>query len=141
MKYIILTLIISTSLFSVQNNELVNVDWQENYKTALNKAKNTNKLLLVFITSKDCKFCEKLKNTTLKEPEIVNKINQKYSSVIVMKDRDPFPKKLNAKATPILYFLDKNEKIIDYSVGYWDKVDFKYILKDVEKRLAKRKDK
>mgnify|MGYP002712209833 FL=1 len=54
-----------------------------------------------------------------------------------MKDKDFFPSKLNAKATPMLYFLDKNENIIDYSLGYWDVADFNFILKDVQKRYLK----
>lgn len=133
MKYLFLILIISTSIFSAS------IEWEKDYKSALENAKKENKLLFVFITSKDCKFCKKLKNTTLQNKKIVNKINQDYISVIVMKDRDNFPKKLNAKATPMLYFLDKNENIIDYSLGYWNEVDFNFILKDVKKRLAKRK--
>lgn len=133
MRHLLLILVISTSIFSAS------IEWHKDYNSALKNAQKEDKLLFVFITSKDCKFCEKLKNTTLKDKEIVNKVNQDYSSVIVMKDRDYFPKKLSAKATPMLYFLDKDENIIDYSLGYWNKVDFNFILKDVKKRLAKRK--
>lgn len=133
MKHLLLILIVSTSIFSAS------IEWNKDYNSALKNAQKEDKLLFVFITSKDCKFCKKLKDTTLKDKEIVNKVNQDYSSVIVMKDRDHFPKKLSAKATPMLYFLDKNENIIDYSLGYWNKVDFNFILKDVKKRLAKRK--
>lgn len=133
MKLLTLTFFMCFSLYANS------IDWHNNYDEALNKAKKENKLLLVFITSKNCKFCKKLKETTLKDKDIVNKINRDYISVIVMKDRDSFPNKLNAKATPMIYFLDKNENIIDYSLGYWDKVDFNFILKDVKKRLSKRK--
>lgn len=133
MKYLFLITLITTSLFSAS------IEWKEDYKTALKNAKQNGKLLFVFITSKDCKFCEKLKETTLKDKEIAEKINKDYVSVTVMKDRDNFPKKLNAKATPMIYFLDKDENIIDYSLGYWDTFDFNFILKDVKKRLAKRK--
>ncbi|WP_373069606.1 thioredoxin family protein [Sulfurimonas sp.] len=133
MKLLILTFLLSISLLANS------IEWQNNYKTALESAKKENKLLFVFITSKNCKFCKKLKETTLKNKDIVNKINKDYISVIVMKDKDYFPSKLNAKATPMIYFLDKDENIIDYSLGYWDVVDFNFILKDVKKRLDKRK--
>jgi len=132
MKHLLLIFMLITSVFSAQ------VEWSKDYNTALENAKKEDKLIFVFITSKDCKFCKKLKETTLKNEDIVNKINKDYSSVIVMKDKDHFPKKLNAKATPMLYFLDKDENIIDYSLGYWNEVDFNFILKDVKKRLAKR---
>ena len=132
MKLLILTLVINISLFAGS------IEWKQNYRSAIDHAKQNNKLVFVFVTSKDCKFCKKLKETTLTNDDIVNSINKDYSSVIVMKNRDTFPEKLNAKATPMLYFLDKNENIIDYSLGYWDVLDFKFILKDVQKRIAKK---
>jgi thioredoxin-related protein len=114
------------------------IEWQKTYDDALNKAKEQNKLLFVFITSTDCKFCKKLKETTLKDDVIVNNINKDYASVIVFKDDGSYPAKLEAQATPMLYFLDKDENIIDYSLGYWNAFDFKFILKDVKKRLNKK---
>ena len=131
MKYFLILFALSLSLFADS------IEWNKDYKTAVEKAKKTDKLVFVFITSKDCKFCKKLKETTLEDKNIVQKINKAYSSVIVMKDKDFFPSKLNAKATPMLYFLDKNENIIDYSLGYWDVADFNFILKDVQKRYLK----
>ncbi|MCW8837076.1 MAG: thioredoxin family protein [Thiovulaceae bacterium] len=131
MKYFLILLALSFSLFADS------IEWNKDYKTAVEIAKETDKLLFVFITSKNCKFCKKLKETTLKDKNIVKKINETYSSVIVMKDRDTFPPKLNAKATPMLYFLDKDENIIDYSLGYWDVFDFNFVLKDVQKRYLK----
>lgn len=132
MKLLILTFVMCISLFANS------IEWHKDYKTAMYKAKKENKLVFVFITSKNCKFCKKLKETTLSSKKIVDEINKDYSSVIVMKGKDFYPSKLNDKATPMIYFLDNNENIIDYSLGYWDELDFKFILKDVKKRLAKR---
>jgi len=132
MKYILLILTLSFSLFANS------IEWQKDYKTTLEKAQKEDKMLFVFIGSKNCKYCEKLKNTTLKNKKIITNINKKYASVFVMRDKDDYPSKLHTKATPMLYFLDKNENIIDYSLGYWDEVDFDFILKDVDKRYLKK---
>lgn len=132
MKLLIITFLLGLSLFADS------IKWQDNYQNALSHAQDEDKLIFVFITSEDCKFCKKLKETTLQNSDIVKKINDRYSSVIVMKGKDTYPDTLNSKATPMLYFLDKNENIIDYSLGYWDVLDFKFILKDVDKRYLKR---
>jgi thioredoxin-related protein len=131
MKFIILLISLTLCIYADS------INWEKDYGSALEKAKKENKLLFVFITSKECKFCDKLKNTTLQDKSIAHHINEKYASVIVSKEAKNYPSKLDSKATPMLYFLDRDENIIDYSLGYWDKTDFHFILKDVQKRYAK----
>jgi len=117
------------------------VAWHKSYKKAVKTAKAQNKLIFVFISSTDCKWCEKFKKTTLRETEIANRINKEYASVYVTRDVDTYPAKLKAPVVPMHYFLDSDENIIDYSRGYWDKVDYNFILDDVQKRLKKQRKK
>jgi len=117
------------------------INWQKDYKSALSSAKKDNKSILVFLTTPNCKFCKKLENTTFKDEKIVSRINAKYSSVHLTKDVDIYPKKLSADGVPMIYFLDYNENIIDYSLGYWNSEDFKFTLDDVKRKLKKMREK
>ncbi|MBD3824916.1 MAG: thioredoxin family protein [Epsilonproteobacteria bacterium] len=114
------------------------IAWQKDYASALSHAKNEGKLLFVFMSGEDCKFCKKYEATTFKDPKIIERINKEYVSVHLDKVKDSYPKALETNAVPKLYFLDANGEIIDYSLGYWDADDFGFILKDVQKRLEKR---
>jgi thioredoxin-related protein len=124
--------------FSLNASE---VSWSKSYEEALVSAKKENKLVYVFITSVDCEWCEKFKHTTLREDKIVKRLNREYSSVEVTKGVDRYPKELKAVVAPMHYFLDADGNIVDYSRGYWDKLDFNFILDDVQKRLKKQRKK
>ena len=125
-------------IFQLSASEVI---WHKSYKDALESSKQENKLVFAFITSSDCQWCEKFKKTTLRDSDIVKRMNREYSSVELTRDVDEYPKKLKAVVVPMYYFLDSNENIIDYSRGYWDKTDFNFVLDDVQKRLKKQRKK
>ena len=135
MRVIILLFLI---IFQLSASEVI---WHKSYKDALESSKQNNKLVFVFITSSECLWCKRFKKTTLREAEIVKRMNSEYNSVELTKDVDEYPKKLKAAVLPMYYFLDSDENIIDYSRGYWDKTDFNFVLDDVQKRLKKQRKK
>jgi thioredoxin-related protein len=132
MKNILMPLLFSLTLFGSQ------IEWQKDYESALAHAKESNKRLFVFMSAKECKFCKKLEETTVKDPEIVAKINKEYVSLYLDKDTDTYPSHLRTEAVPKLYFLDKEGVIVDDSLGYWDSSDFAFTLDDVQRKFQKR---
>ena len=138
MSFLKSLLLLSFLVFSLNASE---VNWSKSYEEALASAKKENKLVYVFITTVDCEWCEKFKHSTLRESKIVKRLNKEYSSVEVTKNVDTYPKELKAVVAPMHYFLDANGNIVDYSRGYWDKLDFNFILDDVQKRLKKQRKK
>lgn len=113
------------------------IKFEKDYKSALKKAKEENKRIFIFISTPDCKFCDKLEKTTFADAKIYERINKEYVSVHVTKDVDSYPSKVKASATPMTYFLNNDEKIIDYSLGYWDSSDFKFTLDDAARKYKK----
>ncbi|MDD2448609.1 MAG: thioredoxin family protein [Sulfurimonas sp.] len=132
MKYIAITLLLISSLWSVE------LGWSDDYETSLTVAQKENKNLYVLITSSTCGWCKKFKNTTLQDEEVLKMLNEKYILVNIDRDIDDFPSWMNTKSVPRHYFVTaKGEEIFTF-MGYWDSLDFKSFLGDVEKKIKLR---
>lgn len=132
MKYIILTLLLISSLWSAE------LGWSDDYEQSLEVAKKENKNLYVLITSSGCPWCKKFENTTLQDEEILKMLSEKYVLVLVNRDIDDIPSWMNARSTPRHYFVTAKGKEIFTFPGYWDSLDFKSFLGDVEKEYKKK---
>jgi thioredoxin-related protein len=89
-----------------------------NYEEAFKTAKIENKALLILFSTEYCRWCTKLKETTLKNPEVIKRLNQEFVVLFLDRDKDEYPSKYNVKAVPAVYFTDKNEEIFTSMVGY-----------------------
>lgn len=132
MKYLILALLLSSSLFSST------LGWSDDYASSLKVAQKEKKDLYLLITSSTCRWCKKFENTTLQDKEVLRLLGEKYILVHIDRDIDEFPSWMNTKSVPRHYFVSpKGEEIFTF-VGYWDELDFRSFLKDVDKKkLAK----
>lgn len=132
MKKIGLLIVMALTLLSAE------VNWSGTYEQGLEKAKKTNKPLLVLITSEQCKWCRKLESTTLRDKKIVGHINNKFEAVNVIKDNSIYPKGLAAKTVPMSYFIDpKTGKYFLSFPGYWNVEDYNSILDDALDKYRK----
>jgi len=131
MKKIILSiLLITSSLFS---SKLI---IKNSFVDANMGSIKTNKPLLVIITTEECKWCKKMKTTTLRNKEVINKLNNDFSFTILVKNDDNYPRKLHSRLVPFSYFL-LNGKIIYKVPGYWNSEDYLSILNDGLKKAKK----
>lgn len=126
MKYIIVSLLFLSSLMGA------GLDWSSDYKKALEIAKKEKKDVYVLVTSDNCRWCRKFENTTLQNEKILDLLRLKYVLVHADRDRDYLPKNFNTKAVPRHYFVTSKEQIIFTFLGYWDELDFKSYLKDID---------
>ena len=132
MKKILFFLILTTSLFS-------QIEWEKDFATAQKRAKEEKKLILVFMERIDppCRWCQKMKNETLKDKKIQNIINRYFIPVKVIKEIKNYPSFLKSKFVPTIFYLTKETKLIGKTVGYWDTKDFQSDLEYVLKRAKK----
>ncbi len=124
MKKIVLLAFLLANLFAAE------IIWNDTYEQAQAKAKKESKPLMVLITSEQCRWCRKFEATTLQDENIVSKLNSKFVTVHVTRDKSIYPKTLSAKMVPMNYFLDANGKVIYSMPGYWASEDFQSILDD-----------
>jgi len=89
-----------------------------NYEEAFKIAKTENKAVFILFSTKYCRWCTKLRETTLKNPEIIKRLNEEFIVLFLDRDIDTYPSKYKVKAVPAIYFTDKNEEIFTTMVGY-----------------------
>ena len=132
MKYIVLTILLVSSLWSVD------LGWSDDYEKSLKVAKKENKDVYVLITSNSCRWCRKFESTTLQDEEVLKMLRKKYVLVHADKEMDDLPSWMNIRSVPKHYFVTpKGEEIFSF-LGYWDSLDFKSYLGDVDKAYKKK---
>jgi len=89
-----------------------------NYQEAFKIAKTKDKAVFILFSTEYCRWCTKLKETTLKNPEIITRLNQEFIVLFLDRDIDTYPAKYKVKAVPSIYFTDKNEEVFTSMVGY-----------------------
>jgi protein disulfide-isomerase len=124
MKKLLLLALLMANLFAAD------IAWNDTYEQAQAKAKKESKPLLVLITSEQCRWCRKFEATTLQDEDVISKLNSKFVTVHVTRDKSVYPKNLSAKMVPMNYFLDSNGKVIYSMPGYWPVEDYQSILDD-----------
>ena len=101
---------------NMNHNEISEI--YTNYKEAFKTAKSENKAVFILFSTEYCRWCTKLKETTLKNPKVIKRLNQEFIVVFLDRDIDKYPSKYKVKAVPAIYFTDKNEEVFTSMVGY-----------------------
>ena len=118
MKLFFITLLLTYGLMATDAIEAAKkLGAENNYATAISKAKSEKKILVMVIVKENCRWCEKLINKTLSE-ETVKKKLENYITVIVDKD-DKFPSIFTEDFFPSIFYIDyATQKSVYSNVGY-----------------------
>jgi len=108
---IILTLLVG-SLFASD------IDWSNNYKKTLDKAKLSGKSIYILITSDNCRWCRKFESTTLQDKVILKRLYKEFEVLHLSRDRDVIPDKFEVTPVPRHYFVTSDEEILYNSLGH-----------------------
>jgi thioredoxin-related protein len=134
MKKILLLLMISLSLFGANVDEYAKeAGFERDYKAALLKAKNENKLLMMVLGADYCPWCRKFERNTLSSELIMPRLKADFVTLVVDKkfDSNSFPKEFQTQLTPKVFFIDPTkQKSIYETTGYIKKKEF---AKDLDK--------
>jgi len=132
MKYLVIIAALISSLWSAE------LGWSDDYEKALKIAKKEKKHVYVLVTSSSCRWCRKFENTTLQDKEVLKRLKEKYVLVHADRDMDDLPEWFKIKRVPRHYFVTaKGEEILSF-LGYWDSLDFKSYLGDVDKKYKEK---
>ncbi len=94
------------------------IHFETNYDAAMKKAKAEGKVLMAVITQTYCPWCDKFKNRTLVDPEVVKMVNENFVPLMLNKDVDDMPQDIRARMVPTTYFLDHTGEEVFSSIGY-----------------------
>jgi len=128
MKYLIAIFILVTTLFGAD------IAWPSDYNKALVDAKKDNKLVYVFITSDDCRWCRKFEATTLQIPQIKDRLHKNFITVHLSRDRNEIPKIFETAPVPRHYFVDAKGNILYSSLGHRDQDMFNAFMSNAQER-------
>ena len=107
-----------------------------NENDLLKEAKNTNKKLLVYATSKTCHFCKKMDKEVLSLNDVENEIAKDFIFLKVDIEDVSLPFNLSKGyrgMTPTFFALNNEGKLENKYPGSWNKKDFLMILKENRK--------
>lgn len=97
------------------------VNWLDNIDTAFAQAANQFRPILILFSSPDCPWCVKLKNTTLKDNEVLNLLSEFISVEInVIQDRKT-PALFSITGLPVIVITNSNGKELLRTEGYCNK--------------------
>lgn len=115
------------------------VHWTKSFESAKKEAVADNKIIYALITKPTCKWCKKLKTTTLKRRAVAKRLKNSYVLLELTRGVSRYPDELHAKMVPMNYFLTPDGRVL-YSVpGYWNEEDFMSILDDVDRKFNRQK--
>ena len=97
-------------LFSTLNAAELN--WDHNYTNALATAKKENKMVYLFIGADKCKHCERFKEQTLSNEDLIKDMKEEYVLLYMSRDRHDIPDGFELFGVPFHYFLTPEGKII-----------------------------
>lgn len=116
-----------------KENKAKDILSNNNESKILKKAKEENKQIIVYATSKTCYFCKRMDKEVLSLDDIQKVINENY--IYIKNDMDesslPFDlQKVYKKITPTFFIVSKDGEFIKQYPGSWTKSDFFEILKE-----------
>lgn len=107
---------------------------ENNFSTAMVKARSEKKMLVMVIVKKDCRWCDKLVNMTMADPEVKDELKN-YVTLIIDRN-DNFPSEFKENFFPSIFYIDySSQKSVYENVGFVGK---KCFLNDLRESLKTR---
>ncbi|WP_072680245.1 thioredoxin family protein [Arcobacter sp. LA11] len=120
MKRIIFSfLVLISSLFAEDFSWQEGLDWQSDFDETKQLAKYHDKLIFMFLESRTCFYCPKLKKEVFSKKEFKDKIKKHFIPVILDNSLDAdsdvantgqCPPRLTVSMTPAIYFMGAEEE-------------------------------
>ena len=123
MRKILLTAILALSLFllykyAFNTNPIVKeLNWEHNYENALKTAQKENKMVYLFIGADSCIHCDRFKEQTLSNKELIETMKEDYVLLYMSRDRHNIPEGFEKYGVPMHYFLASTGKVRAHIVG------------------------
>ncbi len=95
------------------------LEWDQDVRTAWKSALQANRPLLLFVTMDGCLYCQKMKQTTLLDRQVVRDLQTQFVPVAVnVKDQPELIKLLLVKSFPTTVIIETNGDVMESISGY-----------------------
>ena len=124
-KLILLVLFVSSLLAS-------EINWMHDYDDALEKAKQENRDIYIFIGADECRFCDLFKKKALSKKSVIERLSREYIPVYLSRDQHKIPSNFETKGVPRHYFVTSEGKVFHEDRGSREESGFLSILDEAE---------
>ena len=116
---------------------MAELQWQANIPAALELAKKENKIVMVFVEGKECRWCKKMKHRILSDEKVEKRL-QPYTLVkVFQEDKEGMKPLPNIQGVPTIFFMTPDKKVLEEVIGYFDVDDFISYIDSVETKVKK----
>ena len=115
----LLIILVCISVFNFSSGYANEPDWQDWSEEILIQAKEKNRLILIDLTAKWCKFCKKMEQTTYKDEAVINELQQNF--IAIKADEEKYPElasRFEKVGRPGTIILDSNGNQLMARTGY-----------------------
>ncbi|MFZ2889542.1 thioredoxin family protein [Sulfuricurvum sp.] len=131
MKIFLITILVALSLFGTD------IKWEKEISTAVEKGVKEQKPLMLLVTKNGCRWCDVLKQTTLKNSKVVAIINQDFIAYEGIVDKNTVPPSLMTQGTPATWFIKGKSPMFEPIMGAVESDDFLKVLEIVKQEYKK----
>lgn len=131
--FIIIVIIALSGWFSINGDfekeeasesEFNIIDTAGSLSEALQKAKTSDKQVFAVFESDTCTYCHQLRQNTLNDAQVMEKLNESYVVVIInVNDSPEIASKYNVYSTPTMRILDSEGNELKSIEGYYGPED------------------
>jgi len=124
-SFLLFLLMIGANFFSLahaveHNSSPQDIKWQVWSPTVFEQAKNERRLIMVYAKAPWCHWCQKMENTTFKDPAIIKMINTHYMPILIDIEKNiALATQFKIADLPTMIILDTNHEIIKKFSGYY----------------------
>ena len=93
------------------------LNWGNDYNNALAIAKKEDKMVYLFIGADKCVHCDRFKEQTLSNKELIETMKEDYVLLYMSRDRHNIPDGFERYGVPMHYFLSSDGKQVAHIVG------------------------
>ncbi len=90
------------------------------YEVALNVAKEEKKNIFILFQTEHCRWCKKLKATTLQDSVLTERLNNEFVVLVLDKEKSEYPSTFKIKGVPTVYMISNKGVIFVERVGYYE---------------------
>ncbi len=110
--------------------------WEKDLNGAVERAAKEKKPLMVVVTKYGCKWCDVLKQQTLKNPKVSAILNRDFVAFEAVMEEGTVPQSLMTAGTPATWFIKGKTPMFEPVMGAIGVEDFLYALDEVKKEYA-----
>lgn len=109
------------TLFSLYGAE---VKWEKDIASAVERSSKEKKPLMVLVTKNGCRWCEVLKQKTLKNQKVVSVLNRDFVTYEGVVDEGSVPPSLMTQGTPATWFIKERTPMFEPIMGAIESDEF-----------------